>query len=412
MNWINYLLQINLYLILTFGFYWLLLRKETFYTANRFYLLAASILSFAIPFWQSGLIQSWAVTEQVSTAVAVIPLQEFTISNLTNKPTWDWNLLMASIYFFGFGFGLLRFSIGLFKLQQLFNLRNLEGQAFSVFGKIFVDKNLDDYQTIKNHEEVHSKEYHSLDVFWFELIGVICWFNPIAHFMQKEIKLVHEYVADQYAAELLGSKKSYAQILVGSHFKADGNVLVNNFHNKSILKTRIMMLSKEKSKKSAVVKYGLIAPLFLGMFIFAVACTESSTSIQEVTQKETTSTGIANEIVVTALKKAEETNEEIFETVEHIAEYPGGSSEMYKYISANILYPKTAIDAGISGKVFVKFVIDKEGSMRNPKVRKGIGYGTEEVVFRLLEHMPKWKPAIQNGELVSSYFMPFDFQLD
>jgi len=289
MNWINYLLQVNLYLILTFGFYWLLLRKETFYHTNRFYLLAASLISFTIPFWQSGIIQSWAVTEQISTAVTIIPLKEFTISNLSDTPTWDWNLLLASIYFLGFGFALLRFSIGLFKLQQLFNLHNLEGQAFSVFGKVFIDKDLEDYQTIKNHEEVHSKEFHSLDVFLFELIGVICWFNPIVHFMQKEIKLVHEYVADEKAALFLGSKKSYAQILVGSHFKANANVLINNFYNKSILKTRILMLSRQKSKKLAIVKYGLIAPLFIGMLIFAAACTESplnSTSIEEVVPLE------------------------------------------------------------------------------------------------------------------------------
>ncbi|MFT5884935.1 MAG: TonB family protein [Arcticibacterium sp.] len=384
MNWINYLLQVNLYLILTFGFYWLLLRKETFYHANRFYLLATSLISFAIPFWQSGIIQSWTVTEQISSAVAVIPLQEFTISNLSDTPTWDWNLLLASIYFFGFGFGLLRFSIGLFKLQQLFNLHNLEGQAFSVFGKIFIDKNLDDYQTIKNHEEVHSKEFHSLDVFWFELIGVICWFNPIVHFMQKEIKLVHEYVADEKAALFLGSKKSYALVLVGSHFKANGNVLVNNFYNKSILKTRIVMLSRQKSKKTAIVKYGLIAPLFLGMFVFTAACTESSlnsTSIEELAPQ-----GLLKEESINSGNIIGEIEGDVLTNVEIAPQFPnGGVKKMYEFINKNIKYPKAAQSANISGRVFVKFVVDKEGKVRDPSILKGIGFGADKETIRVVK---------------------------
>jgi beta-lactamase regulating signal transducer with metallopeptidase domain len=126
-----------------------------------------------------------------------------------------------------------------------------------VFGNIFIENNLENFQIIKNHEEVHSKGFHSLDNFCFELIRVICWISSKVHLTRKEIKLVHEYMADEKAALFLGPKKFYAQILVGSRFKINGNVLVNNFYNKSTLKTRIMMLSRHKLKKSTVAKYGL-----------------------------------------------------------------------------------------------------------------------------------------------------------
>jgi TonB family protein len=518
MNWINYLLQVNLYLILTFGFYWLVLRRETFYNANRFYLVVASLLAFGIPFWQSGIIQSWSVTEQVSSAVSVIPLQEFTITNLKEEPSWNWNLLLVIIYFFGFGFGLLRFSIGLFKLQQLFNLPNLDGHAFSVFGKIFIDKKLEDYQTIKNHEEVHSKQFHSLDVFWFELLGVVCWFNPISHFMQKEIKLVHEYIADENAALILGSKKAYAQVLVGSHFKANGNVLVNNFYNNSILKTRIMMLSKQKSKKTAVLKYGLIAPLFLGMLILSSANVlnakstiialakntvqngidisgivlneenkpasgvfiqalgtsyktktdingkffiknlpintvlqatydgtkmltapfkESSTTLlfkfgkkndlklnntpnPIVTKPDTsitsyndaTSAGSLNEMVVVGYKSKNVIGD-IFTASEILPEFPGGVNAMYKFIAAEIKYPPMAQRANIQGRVFVKFIVNKDGYVVKPEILKGLGFGLDQEVFRVIDLMPRWNPGMQNGKPINSYFtMPFLFELE
>jgi len=406
MNWITYILQVNLYLIVTFGFYWLLLRKETFYNANRFYLLTASILSFAIPFWQSGIIQSWAVTAQVSSVVKTIPLAGFTVTNLAETPTWDWNLLLANIYFMGFGFGLLRFSIGLFKLQQLFNIRNLEGQAFSVFGKIFIDKKLDHYDVIKNHEEVHSKEFHSLDVFWFELLGALCWFNPIAHIMQKEIKLVHEYIADEKASEQLGSKKVYAQVLVSSHFRTNTNVLVNHFYNKSILKTRIMMLSKEKSKKNALLKYGFTAPLFLGMLVLAAACVDNDSTLQPT--KDLNETG-----VISSLQKKSVTEGEIFMAVENNPEFPGGVNEMYKHIAREITYPAAAQRAGIEGRVFVKFVVRKDGSVGDPEILKGLGFGCDEAALKVLETMPTWKSGTQNGKPVNVYFtMPFLFGLE
>ncbi|WP_341227312.1 TonB family protein [uncultured Arcticibacterium sp.] len=406
MNWITYILQVNLYLIVTFGFYWLLLRKETFYNANRFYLLTASILSFAIPFWQSGIIQSWAVTAQVSTVVKTIPLAGFTVTNLAETPTWDWNLLLANIYFLGFGFGLLRFSIGLLKLQQLFSLSNLDGQAFSVFGKIFIDKKLDHYDVIKNHEEVHSKEFHSLDVFWFELLGALCWFNPIAHIMQKEIKLVHEYIADAKASEQLGSKKAYAQVLVSSHFKTNSNVLVNHFYNKSILKTRIMMLSKEKSKKKALLKYGFTAPLFLGMLVLATACVDDDSTLQPT--KDSNDTG-----VISPLQKKSVIEGQVFNSVEINPEFPGGVSEMYQFISQEIKYPEAAHRANISGKVFVKFVVKKDGSIGDAEVLKGIGFGCDKEALRVIEAMPLWKPGIQNGKRVNTYFtMPIFYQLE
>ncbi|AWV98911.1 M56 family metallopeptidase [Arcticibacterium luteifluviistationis] len=406
MNWITYILQVNLYLIVTFGFYWLLLRKETFYNANRFYLLTASILSFAIPFWQSGIIQSWAVTAQVSTVVKTIPLAGFTVTNPAETPTWDWNLLLANIYFMGFGFGLLRFSIGLFKLQQLFSLSNLDGQAFSFFGKVFIDKKIDHYDVIKNHEEVHSKEFHSLDVFWFELLGALCWFNPVAHFMQKEIKLVHEYIADAKASEQLGSKKAYVKVLVSSHFKTNSNVLVNHFYNKSILKTRIMMLSKEKSKKKALLKYGLTAPLFLGMLVFAAACVNDNTELQPTIDLEQTT-------VVAYAPKKSLTEGQIFTAAEHNPEFPGGTSELYRHINREIIYPVEAQRASIEGRVFVKFVVRKDGTVGDATILKGLGFGLDEEVKRVIDTMPTWKPGTQDGKPVNVYFtMPFFFELE
>lgn len=103
---------------------------------------------------------------------------------------------------------------------------------------------------------------------------------------------------------------------------------------------------------------------------------------------------------------------EIFTVVEQSPEFPGGISEMYNYIGETLKYPKAAQENGVQGKVFVKFVVTKDGDIGDIKTLKGIGHGCEEEVARILANMPTWKPGKQDGENVNVYYtMPIAFQL-
>ncbi|MDP5139167.1 MAG: energy transducer TonB [Spirosomaceae bacterium] len=104
---------------------------------------------------------------------------------------------------------------------------------------------------------------------------------------------------------------------------------------------------------------------------------------------------------------------EIFTMVETSPEFPGGMSKMYEYIGQNLKYPEAAQRDNIQGKVFVKFVVTKDGDIGKIETLKGIGYGCEEEVARILAGMPTWKPAEQDGEKVNVYFtMPIAFRLE
>ena len=84
---------------------------------------------------------------------------------------------------------------------------------------------------------------------------------------------------------------------------------------------------------------------------------------------------------------------------------------MNQYIYENLKYPDTAKSANIKGKVFIKFVVEKDGSIGEVKVIKGIGFGCDEEAIFLLKNMPKWKPALQNGRPVRVYMtMPIEFK--
>ncbi len=104
--------------------------------------------------------------------------------------------------------------------------------------------------------------------------------------------------------------------------------------------------------------------------------------------------------------------EQIFTIVEEMPSFPGGEAELFKYLGKNIKYPQMATDAGISGVVYVTFVVDKEGKIRDVKVLRGIGGGCDEEAVRVVKSMPTWKAGKQRGKAVTvQYNLPIRFTL-
>ncbi|MDE7343002.1 MAG: energy transducer TonB, partial [Muribaculaceae bacterium] len=104
--------------------------------------------------------------------------------------------------------------------------------------------------------------------------------------------------------------------------------------------------------------------------------------------------------------------EKIFVAVEQPAEFPGGAAAMMKWLSNNIRYPESAQQNGISGRVVVKFVVEKDGSIGNPTIVKGVDRDLDQEALRVVKRMPKWQPGKNNGQPVRSYFnLPVTFRL-
>lgn len=106
-------------------------------------------------------------------------------------------------------------------------------------------------------------------------------------------------------------------------------------------------------------------------------------------------------------------NEGVFTVVEQNPEFPGGIRELGRYIGKNIRYPAAAHRANVQGKVFLQFVVGKDGDIRDPKVLKGIGFGCDEEALRITLNMPRWNPGKQNGKAVAvQYNLPIAFVLE
>ena len=105
--------------------------------------------------------------------------------------------------------------------------------------------------------------------------------------------------------------------------------------------------------------------------------------------------------------------EEIFAFVEIMPEFPSGEAALLRFLQMNIRYPAEAATKNIQGTVMVEFVVEKDGSISQPRVVKGIGGGCNEESLRVIRLMPKWKPAKQKGKNVRVYYtVPITFRLE
>lgn len=104
--------------------------------------------------------------------------------------------------------------------------------------------------------------------------------------------------------------------------------------------------------------------------------------------------------------------EEIFTIVEEMPKFPGGIEALFSYLSKTLKYPAMAKDANIQGKVYVTFIVDRDGSIANAQVLRGIGGGCDEEAIKVVKSMPKWEPGKQRGKAVRvQYNLPINFIL-
>ncbi|WP_448635525.1 M56 family metallopeptidase [Pedobacter panaciterrae] len=257
MNWLYYLLEANLYLAAFYGFYRLLLHKETFYSLNRYYLIITSIIAFIIPLLQVGYLNNLLNNQKEVTILSVqlTPVIEksnaFTISNL-----------LIYCYLFIALFFAIKMAMSIYKILLLsINAKKQKSgkityvelgeshAAFSFFNLLFLNPSVQEKNTILKHEMVHIKQKHSLDIIFFEIIQIVSWFNPITYFIKKEIKLLHEYIADDITTHKDIQKHQYAMFLIQNSFGIAPNQLTNQIFNQSILKRRINMLNKKNQRE-------------------------------------------------------------------------------------------------------------------------------------------------------------------
>lgn len=402
----HYLLQVNIYLVVFYGFYKLALDKETYFTLNRIYLVSAGVLSLAIPFlrfeWftrQEAIQPVYIGVEQLMGQVSIVQdaPSSFNAGNLIVLA------YVIGIFFFSIRLIMRFISVGR-KLKQTEN-----GTAFSFFLKKRIDNSLPQLNTIHRHEDTHIRQWHSIDVFFFEVLSIFTWFNPIIYLYKDAIRSIHEYLADEEAAKFQGDKEQYALLLLSSAFRVPVNTLTNSFFNKSLIKRRIFMLHKQRSHKMAVLKYGLFIPLFAIALIMSSATIRSNEKIQEIADNIPLNTPIEvvtevvkesiKPVVPQSLKKTKIVNEE---PIQSLADW----EEFYKFMRRNLRYPALAQKEQIQGTTMLKFTI-AGGQVENVGIATKLAGGCDAEAMRSLVSYSGYK-AVKDGK----YTINVSFHLD
>ncbi len=428
-DFLIYIIQSGLCLGALYLIYSIFLRKDTFFSANRFYLISSLLLSFILPLFKVPVIyENPEVVYVVMLDTITVTTQNIETELANNLSLYQGIFIVyltgAAIFFLRFVFQILQlfFMIRMFGVSKVDGLKivktNSKYSPFSYFNYIFLnEKNLGDkdLKSIIEHEKIHISQKHSVDLILLEFLTIFQWFNPFMWFYKISIKGIHEFLADEGLLAGGMSKINYQGLLLNQTVGIQVNDLTNNF-NQSLIKKRFIMMTKLQSKKTARLKILLVLPVTAILItFFAISCKQKEVIEEKTTDEvvEIQSTTKSTEAVEALETKDKKSDELIFAVVEDMPTFPGGSKARLSYLSQNIRYPEIARKEGIQGRVYVTFVIEKDGSVDNVRILRGIGFGCDEEAVRVVSSMPKWNPGKQRGQAVRVQFnLPIRFYLN
>ncbi|MDA0194436.1 MAG: TonB family protein [Bacteroidetes bacterium] len=408
----NYLIEFSVIHLALITGYWLFLKKEQQHAILRYYLLSATFLSLIIPLLKLPKL-FYGIREPIDAIpMEAISLDTMPIAPATYESTWYYDLLtwmyigISVLFLFKF----FRSVLYLIYLErnsnkELFNdlnirkVRNIRG-SFTFFNWIFLSDEINtdqkDYEIILEHEKAHAALGHTFDLMFFELFKVCFWWHPTAWIINKEIRIIHEYQADAYALKSCNIDQ-YSSILIISTLKSNGLSLASSFHDGLILKRLNAM--KQNAKNVSLWKLIVLCSIYLALIVI-FACSEEPSLRTKVMGSQTDN-------------PVSELEEEVFTVVEEWAQYPGGIEALYKYVANEIKYPKEARTQRVEGRVFVQFIVEKDGSLSDVKVVKGIGPNCDNEAVRVLQNAASFKPATQRGMAVRvRMVLPITFKLE
>lgn len=423
-----YLLKASAILALFYGVYHFLLQDEKFYKGIRIYLASSLLMAFILPLVKMDL----EVATSTSSSNLVMLLNAINLTAKSNNTTGALENISSTQFLIGLYalvcfILILRSIIRISKTQNIIRnnpVDNFEGQElvkvddetpnFSFLGKIVInnkDFNTESFRNIIAHEKVHVKQKHWIDLLLVELTTILLWFNPFAWLFERAIKQTHELLADEGVIAQGCNIGQYQASILNQIMGTEVMGLANNF-NYSITKKRMIMMTKTNTSKNRVLRLLFIIPAIAIALILNLKCTSENISQNNddinLTDKNTT---IKTANQTDNLDKTI-TDEPVFVIVDEMPQYPGGDKALQTWIADNVKYPVIAQEKGITGRVYIGFVVNKEGIVKNAKIMRGVDPSLDTEALRVISSMPKWTPGKQRGKKVSvSYTVPINFQL-
>lgn len=476
----HYFFQTICFQLVFLAIYELALKRETFFKYNRLYLLLTSALSLILPFVKIAAFNTVIPSKYIAVLPEVIIGAETTANTEIQISEQVKNVSEATtvfkieyLFYLGVILSLLFFVFKIVKLFKLISSNKIEQQnglkivelksttqAFSFFNYVFLGNQLSAKKQaqIMEHEQVHVKQWHTIDILFLELLRVVFWCNPLLYVYQKRLSDVHEYLADANVVAKQ-SKSEYYKNLLQEVFCVQDLSFVNTFYKPSLIKKRLIMLQKQQSKPKQLLKYALLLPVICGMLFYTsceqdngVSNTNDDTIAEQINAlKETIelSDDVTSEEKQQILElyrqvsskyykdnkiieeEATEViheqqyvnkNELSFAVIDQAPVYPGCESENDKKCFSQSLAKHVGNEfdtglaeaLGLSGKqrIISTFMIDENGDVVEIKVRAPHPELMKETT-RVLKTIPKLKPGKHDNKAVKvAYSLPIIFNIE
>ena len=293
-----YLFEVSFLTVLFYGVYFLLFRNETFFRTNRYILLLALVSSFLIPLINipinsiSGSATLFPGFSEIPSLAGLSDSAEGRPSGgITRQAIYIWIYLsglafmMIRSFYHACYLSLIRYRNPSVRKDNFRLIMTDRIPSFSFFRWIFIQKDADDQSqqdVVIRHELAHSRQLHSADLIILEIIQAVLWFNPFIQLYKKSAQETHEFLADRDVLNSGTNLKDYVDTIVQEIMHNHSYRLASHLKS-STLKKRVIMATKNSSKKASW-KYMLILPaLVLGLLSFSFTSNQSAD--QEKTKK-------------------------------------------------------------------------------------------------------------------------------
>ena len=364
---------------LFFGLYSVTLRRSNLFRLRRFYLIGTLAVSMIIPFVsieikvpQTTRVSSYVphIRQSYETVVPQIAIQETSlepaqtvapITTIAPKSSRTWKDIVPIVYIIGCATAFIILVIKLIKTASYYRrsifseelstremrvrvLTEPDGNLpFSFSRSIFVNPNVftdSELQQVLAHEWAHIRQRHTFDLLFLEVLKVLQWFNPVIHLCMKELKTIHEYLADEQVLTQGAPKRDYLELLYKQLCVGTFAPVGNSFRH-LLTKKRILMMNQPVKRRVSAWWLLALVPIIAGLLL--VNCHPKTEMVAEEEAVE--------EVI----------DEPVCMDPDTMPQFPGGIQQYVNNLIGSMKYPELAKKYKLSGVLSVCFIVEKDG---------------------------------------------------
>lgn len=409
--------------------YRLTLSRTTFHGFNRGVLLCSLALAALVPFVHFQMVSEKAsapITQMMNDIMVYADSASQTNTAQVAEAGSGMSVLsiISLVYLAGVVICLLRVAIGILSSEILCHRRSraladgshlvITDRNYAPFSwRNYIVISRKDYEAngamIITHEQAHVRHHHSLDLILAQLFCAFQWFNPAAWMLKRSLLEVHEFEADASVLESGFDERRYQICLVRAALQGSFATTTNNFANCST-KKRIVMMNRHSTNPWARLRVLLMLPAVALSVTVASASNQDIKGAEKVVKIQVVDANKPDS-VVTWQVEPKEAQDDVIMVVEDTPEFPGGTVALMEFLRTNVNYPAELKENKVEGRVIVSFIVEKDGSITDPKIVLSADPALDAEALRVINLMPNWKPGYQCGEAVRVQFMvPINFR--